>query len=407
MSEVRKTAIALVAAAGLAALAWWTAPGAAAPSTFEERGAPFFPQFTDPNAAASLEVVEFDEQTSLARPFKVLNRDGRWTIPSRHNYPADGQQRLAQAAAAIIALKKDDIASDNAADHEACGVLDPLDETLPTSLGRGTRLTVKGPNETVLADIIVGKPVEGRPRLRYVRIPSQKRVFVANVGDFAVSTNFNDWIERNLLQVDRYDIDSVGIRNYSLDKGTGRIDVREIIRLDAIGRDEWRLDGMAPSEQIHTFNMNLLITKLVDLSIVDVYPKPPGLTATLSRATRGTRLLRTDVEDLAAKGFYFTPEGQMLATNGEVLVHTTSGIFFTLRFGEVVQGDNRYLFIAAGLDRSTAGNQAAVKAAEQRLEVLSARFAPWYYVIPADSFNKIRLDRRALVQPRGSPAPTP
>jgi hypothetical protein len=33
--------------------------------------------------------------------------------------------------------------------------------------------------------------------------------------------------------------------------------------------------------------------------------------------------------------------------------------------------------------------------------VLRARFAPWYYVIAADSFEQIRLDRRDLVV-RGS-----
>jgi hypothetical protein len=54
-----------------------------------------FAAFTDPNAATSLEVIEFDEQALAARPFKVLQRDGRWTIPSHDNYPADAGTRLA------------------------------------------------------------------------------------------------------------------------------------------------------------------------------------------------------------------------------------------------------------------------------------------------------------------------
>ena len=44
-------------------------------------------------------LVEFDEHTSVAKPFKVLNRDGRWTIPSQHDYPADNRNRLSSIAA--------------------------------------------------------------------------------------------------------------------------------------------------------------------------------------------------------------------------------------------------------------------------------------------------------------------
>src|SRR5262249_56701112 len=111
------------------------------------RGQPFFPDFSDPNAAASLEVVEFDESSSMARPFKVTNRAGRWTIPSHDGYPADSNNRLSSIAASVIALKKDDVASHNAGDQERCGVLDPLDDTLAAAAGRGTRITVRGTND--------------------------------------------------------------------------------------------------------------------------------------------------------------------------------------------------------------------------------------------------------------------
>ena len=209
-----------------------------------DRGQPFFPEFTDPNRAASLEVVEFDEQTSAARPFKVMNREGRWTIPSHQNYPADGASRLSSIAAAVIALKKDDVASDNVADHERCGVLDPLDETLPTPRGRGTRITRPWhQRRRSWRTSSPGRPVEGRPHLRYVRLPGERRVYVARLDDLQVSTRFEDWIERNLLQVERTAIDQIAIRNYTADAKTGRVNQRDAICFDAGRQDVWDADS--------------------------------------------------------------------------------------------------------------------------------------------------------------------
>lgn len=165
-----------------------------------------------------------------------MNRDGRRTIPSHENYPADASNRLSSIAASIIAVKKDDVPSENIGDQKRCGVLDPLDETLPSIKGRGTRITVRGKNEKTIADIIVGKIVEGRPSLRDVRLPGQKRTYVALVENLNISTRFEEWIERNRLQLDRNDIDQIIIRNYSTDAKTGDVNLREMVVLAKKGQ---------------------------------------------------------------------------------------------------------------------------------------------------------------------------
>ena len=85
MSEFQKT----MSLTGLAILlvlsALLTAPTRITPDSFLDQGEPFSPEFTDPNTATPLEVVEYDEETGAARPFKVPFQDGRWTIPSHHN----------------------------------------------------------------------------------------------------------------------------------------------------------------------------------------------------------------------------------------------------------------------------------------------------------------------------------
>src|SRR5439155_19389075 len=97
------------------------------------------------------------------------------------------------------------------------------------------------------------------------------------------------------------------------------------------------------------------VTRVVELAIVDARRKPAAVAATLSRPEGRARLSRNDVVELAEKGFYFTADGRLVSKQGEVLVHTASGIFYVLRFGEVAYregttSENRYLFVSVGFD---------------------------------------------------------
>jgi hypothetical protein len=337
----------------------------------------------------------------MPRPFRVQNRNGRWTIPSQYNYPADGGERLANIAAALIAMKKDDVASELPADQSRCQVLDPADETLPSTTGRGVRIIVNGVNDRTLADIIVGAAVEGRPSYRYARLPGSNRTYVARVEGLEVSTTFQDWIETNLLKVDRPEIDQLLIRNYSV-SAKNSIDGMDVVPLRKRAEDVWTIEGSDGATATDTFTMNLLVTRLVELAIQGVRPKPPSMAATLTAAPGSARVSRADVDDLAAKGFFFGEGGQPLSSYGEVLVHTSPGIFYALRFGNLAAESTatsdpaalgRYLFISVGLDAR------ADKAATERADALRARFAPWYYVVSEDSVRKIRLGRRELTKP--------
>ncbi len=398
---------------------WISVPNTPTPEIFAERGQLLFPEFTDPNAAASLEVIEFDPQNATVRPLKVQNRNGRWTIPSQHDYPTDASDRLAKTAAALIALKRDDVASDNMIDHEASGVLDPLDTTLPALVGRGTRLTVRGTGGQLLADVIIGKPVAGKPGFRYVRQPDQRRVYVSSVGDLNPSTAFGDWIDRDLLRVAPSDIDAVNLRNYSLDRATGRAEPGDTLLFQKKGRNsDWELFGLRPQEQINPRALDALLTTLTRLTITGVLPKPSGVSASLSNAARSATLGEQDIADLRRKGFFLTGSGQLVSSRGEIVVRTIRGVFYTLRFGDVAPGsdapaatggttrssesapaetENRYMFVMVDFDQSAARTPALGAEGAEMARILRARFAPWYYVIAADSFSTLRARRSSLV----------
>ena len=104
MLERKKTLIFAGAALLLLVLAILTAPRTKTPDAFLDQGELFFPNFTDPNSATSLEVIDYDAETGEALPFKVLFADGKWTIPSHHDYPADGKDMESLIKCADVAM---------------------------------------------------------------------------------------------------------------------------------------------------------------------------------------------------------------------------------------------------------------------------------------------------------------
>lgn len=420
MDELKKTAIFCLVAGVLAAAAVVVDPGSATPEIFSDQGEAFFPDFTDPQAPRVIEVVDYDEATATARPLKVEFKDGKWIIPSHHNYPADAEDRLGKTSAALIELRKDMIISDRQADHAEYGVTDPLDQDAASLAGRGKRVSLRGENDEVLAEFVIGKDVEGKPGHRYMRIPGQRRVYAVKTSA-DVSAEFEDWIETDLLKLSARDIRSVRINRYSVDEIRGQVGNVERMTLTKNG-DVWRINGPGKpnSERVGD-----LTGALDELRIVDVQPKPAAFTRDL-KTREGITLTREAMLSLRRRGFFVTRSGQLLSNEGEIIVETANGLQYTMRFGEIAgggpaptnqedgaadqsvdgagdgdkQGERRYLFITVSYSEARAkkyadGDEIGNKGEELARE-LSNRFAEWYYVISGADFNKLRPRRRDL-----------
>ena len=430
MSELKTTVTVSTVAAVLAAVALVSAPRRVVPDAFFDVGEPFFPTFTDAELAATLEVVQWDDASGAALPFQVTNRGGRWTIPSHHDYPADGEERLATAAAEVISVAKDDFRSDNVADHAALGVIDPIDEEATSLEGRGTRITFRDADGDALAELIVGKAIDGRPGFRFLRVPGQKRVYAARFGA-DISTRFEDWIETNLLEVARAQVNHIVLNEYFLDERTRQVVRRGEFVLDQLGRDEWTAKRVPNGMDVDPVQANLLVGALIEITITGVRPKPSGLSGNLREAFMAGEIDRGDLQLLQRRGFSPTADGSLLSNEGEVQVRTTEGVRYTLRFGEVVYGrgdavllgddssdeadtgpaENRYVFITAEFDPAALPEPPASEADEHasweqrvedgrtKAERLATRFAGWYYVISADSYERIHRPRDSFLTP--------
>ena len=332
MNETTRTLYFVLAAALIAAVAVVVDPSRSTPDVFDDVGEVFFEEFTDPQSPRIIEVIDYDEATATATPLKVEFRDNKWVIPSHHDYPADAEERLATTAAALIELRKDRIVSNLAQEHADYSVVDPLDDQATSLAGRGKRVSLLDSEGTTIADFIVGKAVEGKSGYRYMRIPGQNRTYEVKT-EADVSARFEDWIETDLLKVSPFDLRRIEINSYTINERLGRIENRQQTVLTQ-NDDKWSYAGQEPNSE----TMTDLTTALDDLRIVDVQPKPEGLSEDL-KARSGIQPTMENFRSLQGKGFFPNPyTGQILSNEGEIVVDSKDGLRYTLRFGEIAAG---------------------------------------------------------------------
>jgi hypothetical protein len=409
MNENAKTVLFVGVAAVAALFAWISRPGLRTETEQEFVGEELFPDFKDPREAASLEIVQFNESTAKIRPFHVAQVNGEWSIPSHHNYPADAEKQLGEAAASLVGLKILDVVTQSPGDHKLYGVVDPDIEKLKLGdTGVGMRVTMRDANEKPLLSIIVGKAakeVPGGENLRYVRRTGSDPVFIAELKTDKLSTKFEDWIEKDLLKLNTSDIRKVTIRDYSADiqqvvdlaRGVIRVGLdqiqRSLMTLEYDDKDyKWKLADdkvfdqktkdwvemkMAEDEELNTSKLNDMKWALDGLKIVDVAQKPEGLSETL-KATG--EVDPKAAESLAARGFYLLgakDDRELISSEGEILVLMKDGVQYVLRFGQIAGAEEK----AAGAEEAEAVGKQPQEGEEETKEADAAGVNRYLFVM--------------------------
>jgi hypothetical protein len=312
-------------------------------------------------AVKSLEIVTYDEATATPHQFKVAVSQRGWSLPSRFDYPADAKDQVAEAASGLMNLKVMEVASDSVADHKEYGLVDPTEKNLSAgATGVGTRVTMKDGGGKVLLDLIIGKQVPGKTDLRYVRRVGQDQAFTTAAKIDRLSTKFEDWIEKNLLKFNKFDLKQVELADYQVDLDLGTISPRG--EITAVNNDpnepKWLIGAnkvfdprskqgiqfiekkLADDQEANAEVLDKLTTALDDLKIVDVAKKPTGLTADL-RTNEDFAKNAESRKSLMDCGFAIVPlEGkrQIFSNQGEVRVVMKTGVEYILRFGAIAAG---------------------------------------------------------------------
>ncbi|HJQ80103.1 MAG TPA: DUF4340 domain-containing protein [Lacipirellulaceae bacterium] len=369
-------------------------------------------EFASPDEAKRLRIVRFNEATADLSNFEVAEKDGLWSIPSKNDYPADAAQQMAEAATSLMDRKILGVATKSAGDHEEYGVIDPLSPKLEAGQkGVGTRVTLSDLNNKPVVDLIIGKAVKDADQQRFVREADRDIVYIIEIDPGKLSTNFEDWIEKDLLKLNSWDLQQVAIKDYSAELVQGLTQDGKIATgIDWDRRAEMTFayndtDAKWSAEKLQQFNvqsgdegqyvdftlaedeelneqaLNDLKTALDDLQIVDVARKPAGLSQDLKA---GTDFLNNNetLLDLMTKGFTALSgagggPAEIISSDGEVIATMKDGTEYVLRFGDLTsRGDaaqedeataeagetdekpadgsevNRYLFVMARFNES-------------------------------------------------------
>ncbi len=497
---------------------------------YENVGEEFYPEFTDPTQAKSLRVVSYNEDLATLKVFNVEFKEGAWKIPSHHDYPADAEDELAETATSLVGVIRGALESRRKNDHERFGVIDPLDESNTNLKGRGQRLTLSKEGGAPLVDFIIGKQVPEQPNEYYVRKVDEDAVYRTKL-NVDLSSEFSEWIEPDILKVDRDRLIEILISHYSIDEAQQKIvyesktpeeNVTVLTRKNST--TPWEMRGLdKETQKLNTADVNQLVNTLTDLKIQGIRPKSSELAAGLKESGALKPRTQLDLFDLQNKGFVLArgPQGntQLASNEGEVVLATSQGVVYSLYFGKIFTGStldievgnssqnkdekadekqddaksddakpvenaesekgndsalktSRYLLVTAAFDPAYLGDppqkpeppekpadlketpaadkkepetdkkeasadekpspqaayenamkayQSQLKTYERKLkeyddkvaqgselaQELNERFANWYYVISANSFESLKLKRKALVEPIEKPEAAP
>ncbi|MBG30718.1 MAG: hypothetical protein CMI31_12055 [Opitutae bacterium] len=385
MNENTKTYIFVGIAAASLAIALLTEPqGIEQASSEVDSGNVFFPAFEDPLAANKLQIVGFDEDKGLKENFEVTSSPEGWFIPSHENYPADADNQLEDVASMLIGVTKLGMETEDKGSHKEYGVVNP-EKAKPGSSGVGKLVRLAKDSET-LAELIIGNSfdapagVDSIRTLYYVREPGKDRVYSAglrNVDD--ISTKFVDWVEKDFLDLDKWDVMQVHFDNYDFDETQRELEKakKQIGKYTLSYVDgNWTSPNvkLSGAESLDKDVLDALKDAVDDLEIIDVERKPKYLAERLSKGNefhdvKSLPQLQDIARSLASKGFYVgqspMPGGQValevVSNKGEIHVGMKDGVEYVLRFGEVylgqetdenATGSSRYLYALARLNRS-------------------------------------------------------
>jgi hypothetical protein len=336
-----------------------------------------------------------DAKNELSRFEVHRTPDGRWVVPSHGDYPADATAQMAEAANVLINLPIIGVASEVATDQELFGVVEPTQKRLDEGdKGFGIMVGMQDKKGNDLAKIVIGKKVANTENHHFVRKVGQDVVYVVAIDTSKLSTNFGDWIEKDLLKINPWDIDRVSIKDYQLvvkPTEDGSISIGVDPRMDlTVGLEEggssWVVDKftqyvkqkpvsstLSADEELNKEALDTLKSAVDSLQIVDVEAKPKGLgSAALAEEEIKPEQLGIAMNNLEIRaklqevGFLPAPRNnryEWKGANGEMTVGTKDGVEYVLRFGNSRETEagktkaggvkaRRYLFVTARLDET-------------------------------------------------------
>ena len=357
-------------------------------SDFELVGKPFHESFESVEQAKSLQVSAVDSETGALKQFSVEEVDGLWRIPSHSNYPAEAAARLAETSSSVMGLERQTLVGRQKDAYKQFGVVDPLGEDVdddPEAVGK--RIQLRDEDGETLVDLIIGKEagetagaeanefqVNDVAKNYYVRRADEQQTYSVPL-KLDLSTRFSDWIDPDLLQLQRENLNSILINNYTIEeRGSGPFgQVREMFKKQgdqvnvsrADSTNPWEMGDLDPEKgTLKTDQINKIIDVLDNMTLAGVRPRfkykgqslltPELALATIPELEQNPREKSNAIgelqRELSGKGFNFAGTAEKLelvSEFGELEIGTTDGAVYRLNIGSKVEGDDEAIEIGS------------------------------------------------------------
>jgi hypothetical protein len=395
----------------------------------------------------TITVTEYDLDRNGLKQIVVRRSGEFWTIPAHQNFIANNAAQISEAINSVNTNVLEQRSND-LQDHVEYGVVDPMEfESTPARNSLGKKIVLQDRNNRELASLIVG----GAPRddanvnqtRRFVRITGKPGVYVVEINESALTTDFSRWVSSNLLEItDPNSIRSLTIKNYRSEKSQLATDEpiklwRYQLNLDAKNQKQALLAPNSQGELMeaeisadHANAIRQIGMYLTNIAFTDVRKKQKSL-ADLLKAPQ-TELVK-GLSRLNESGFAAVAKQpdrnfglQLQSTGGEFVLELMNGVSISLLVGDLVEaqtgefGDlSRLVMLYATLDpqvlplpekpagddeneqkaylRLVADREAKIKEAEKQVKLLNDYYGDWYFVVSEQILNGLMPELRVEV----------
>jgi Domain of unknown function (DUF4340) len=391
-NESLQTLLFIVAALISASMAFYSWPRVTQPRTDEKIGSNLFPELKLSDVK-TFTIKEFQAETGRVDEFIVQDSVRGWTIPSKGNYPANAQQQIAQAVNLVSSMRVVDVVPEEELSltvegmtaEKRYGCVEPDSSVQFGDTGVGTMVNIGNDAGSTMASFIVGKSPINEPKQRFVRIPKQRQIYLCELDKDILTTNFHDWIEKDLLQIDPFQIAQIKIQDLSVlpstdpNSSTKFVSVKH--RFDGrilFENGAWKLaefvdypDGqtatpgtLGDDEELNMAQLDIFRAGLDQLQIADVARKPARSNNDVDMLEDKTFIgNRNNQISLAQRGYHLIPTDDgtpmLISSSGELAVGMNNGVEYILRFGNIAGQEDgsqgklqRYLMVSARVDES-------------------------------------------------------
>ncbi|MFW5698399.1 MAG: DUF4340 domain-containing protein, partial [Planctomycetota bacterium] len=242
MSKEALTAVLAILVVLTGVAAWWPRPE---PESFREDRSGQFIARKDvlPLEVERIAISSLDIDDGQIEKIVVRQEDQQWYIASRYDYPADGPaegdkgNQVAQALTAATSLTYGRMVTDDAVEHANLGVRNPNDfEPGDPEDAFGIHVELIDKRGQDVLDLIVGNEASELStqeyKYHYVRHPNQSAVYLGKYEGFSedseaqwvdtnvtamLSTDFKDWVEPDLMKLERDQVRRLTIDEHSVD----------------------------------------------------------------------------------------------------------------------------------------------------------------------------------------------